>query len=111
MKKTLLVLGLVFGLVLLAATPAAAGEKGSWKGWIADAKCAGARDDKGASADHAGCAANCIKGGQKAVFVSDGTVYEVTNQDAVTGHAGHHVEVTGTLHKDKTLTVDKVSML
>ena len=40
MKKTLLVLGLVFGLVLLAATPAAAGEKGSWKGWIADAKCA-----------------------------------------------------------------------
>ena len=112
MKKTLLVLGLVFGLVLLAATPAAAGEKGSWKGWILDAKCAGARDDKGASADHAGCAVKCIKkDGEKAVFVSDGTVYEVTNQDAVTSHAGHHVEVSGTLHKDKTLTVDKVSML
>ncbi len=112
MKKTLLVLGLVFGLVLLAAMPAAAGEKGSWKGWIADAKCSGARDDKGASADHAGCAANCIKGGEKAVFVSDdGTVYQVENQDAVTDHAGHNVEVSGTLHKDKTLTVDKVSML
>ncbi len=109
MKKTVFALGLV--LVLLAALPAAAGEKGSWKGWIADAKCAGARDDKGASADHAGCAANCIKGGGKAVFVSDGTVYEVTNQDAVTAHAGHHVEVSGTMHKDKTLTVDKVSML
>ncbi len=109
MKKTVFALGLV--LVLLAALPAAAGEKGSWKGWIADAKCAGARDDHGASADHAGCAANCIKGGGEAVFVSDGTVYEVTNQDAVTSHAGHHVEVTGTLHKDKTLTVDKVSML
>ena len=113
MKKTLLVLGLVFGLVLLAALPAAAGEKGSWKGWIADAKCAGARDDHGASADHAGCAANCVKSGQKAVFVSDkdGTVYQVKNQDAVTSHAGHHVEVSGTMHKDKTLTVDNVKML
>jgi hypothetical protein len=110
MKKTVFALGLV--LVLLAALPAAAGEKGSWKGWIADEKCAGARDDHGASADHAGCAANCIKGGQKAVFVShDGTVYQVKNQDAVTSHAGHHVEVSGTVHKDKTLTVDKVKML
>ena len=110
MKKTVFALGLV--LVLLAALPAAAGEKGSWKGWIADAKCSGARDDKGASADHAGCAANCIKGGEKAVFVSDdGTVYQVKNQEKVTGHAGHHVEVSGTVHKDKTLTVDEVKML
>jgi hypothetical protein len=109
MKKTVFALGLV--LVLLAALPAAAGEKGSWKGWIADEKCAGARDDHGASADHAGCAANCIKGGGEAVFVSDGTVYKVKNQEKVTGHAGHHVELSGTMHKDKTLTVDNVKML
>ena len=115
MKKTLFVLGLVLGLVLLAAMPAAAGEKGSWKGWIADAKCAAKQGaDKVASADHAGCAENCIKGGEKAVFVSDsdGTIYQVENQVAVTSHAGHHVEVSGTLHKeDKTLTVDEVKML
>jgi hypothetical protein len=110
MKKTVFALGLV--LVLLAALPAAAGEKGSWKGWIADANCAAKQGaDKVASADHAGCAANCIKGGGEAVFVSDGTVYKVKNQEKVTGHAGHHVELSGTMHKDKTLTVDNVKML
>ena len=111
MKKTLLAMSVV--LLLLVAMPAAAGEKGSWKGWISDAKCANARDDHGASDKHAGCAQNCIKGGQKAVFVSDsdGTIYEVKNQDVVTPHAGHHVKVSGSLHADKTLTVDKVEML
>ena len=47
------------------------------------------------------------------MFVSDkdGTVYQVKNQEKVTDHAGHHVEVSGTVHKDKTLTVDEVKML
>ncbi len=107
MKKTLFVLGLV--LVLGVSLASAAGKKGNWTGWISDAKCAA----KGAKAGHAGCAEKCIKGGQKAVFVTpDGGVLEVSNQDSVTAHAGHHVKVSGSLDEaTKTLTVDKVTMV
>ena len=104
-KKTLLVLGLVLVLSLVMASAA---EKGSWTGYISDAKCGA----KGAKAAHAGCAKKCIEGGQAAVFVSDdgGAVLEVTNQDKVKEHAGHHVKVDGTLD-EKKLTVSKVTMV
>jgi hypothetical protein len=104
-KKTLLVLGLV---LVLSVGMAWAAEKGSWTGYISDAKCGA----KGAKAAHAGCAKKCIEGGQAAVFVTDdgGTVLEVTNQDKVKEHAGHHVKVEGTVDAKK-LTVDKVTMV
>lgn len=107
-KKTLFVLGLV--LVLSVALSSAEVKKGSWTGYISDAKCGA----KGAKAAHAGCAKKCIDGGQAAVFVSDegGAVLEVTNQDKVKEHAGHHVKVDGSLDADaKKLTVDKVTMV
>ena len=52
-----------------------------------------------------------MEGGQKAVFVNDKdkTVYPIANQDAVKGHAGHHVTVNGTMDNN-TLTVSKVTM-
>lgn len=104
-KKTLFVLGLVLVLSLVMASAA---EKGSWTGYISDAKCGA----KGAKAAHAGCAKKCIEGGQAAVFVSDdgGAVLEVTNQDKVKEHAGHHVKVEGSLDAKK-LTVDKITMV
>ncbi len=107
MKRTLFVMSLA--LVLAVSLASAAGKKGNWTGYISDAKCGA----KGAKAEHAGCAEKCIKGGQKAVFVTaDGAVLEVANQDLVTAHAGHHVKVNGSLDEaTKTLTVKKVSMV
>jgi hypothetical protein len=80
-----------------------------WTGYIVDATCAGKKDDKGGSDDHAACAARCIKGGAPAVFVSDGKVYKVSNQDKVVAHAGHKVTLSGTMDGD-TIKVDSVKM-
>jgi hypothetical protein len=50
-----------------------------------------------------------VKGGQKAVLVSEGKVIQIANQDAVSKHLGHKVTVTGNLEGD-TLTVENVKM-
>ena len=77
-------------------------------GWVSDAKCAA----KGASADHAACAKKCEEAGEKLVVVSDKdkSVIPVANQDALKGHEGHHVRVTGTMENGE-MTVSKVDML
>ena len=78
------------------------------KGFVSDAKCAA----KGGSATHADCAKKCAGAGEKLVFVSDTDkkVLTVDNQDALKGHEGHHVAVTGKV-ENGALHVDKVSML
>jgi hypothetical protein len=75
-------------------------------GWVSDEKC-GAKD-----IDNADCAKKCAEAGSKLVFVSekDKSVMAVDNQDALKGHEGHHVRVTGTV-SNGTLHVDKVDML
>jgi hypothetical protein len=87
--------------------PKAKNEKIS--GWVSDAKCAAA---KGTQADHAACAKKCIEGGEKAVLVTDKDkkVLAIDNQDAVKGHEGHHVKVTGQVTGD-SIHIDNVSML
>jgi len=80
-----------------------------WTGYIVDQACAGKKDDKGAAEDHAACATKCIKGGSPAVFVADGKVYKISNQDKVTAHAGHKVTLSGTMDGD-TIKVDSVKM-
>ena len=80
-----------------------------WTGYIVDASCAGKKEDHGASADHAACAARCIKGGAPAVLVSDGNVYKISNQDKVVAHAGKKVTISGTVDGD-TITVESVKM-
>ena len=99
MKKVLA----VFAFCAMSAMAA------EWTGYIADATCAGKTPDKVASADHAACAARCIKGGSPAVLVSDGKVYKIANQDKVVAHAGHKVTITGTSDED-TITVESVKM-
>jgi hypothetical protein len=56
------------------------------------------------------CALACVKGGGKFVFVSDGKVYNVANQDfaALKQRAGEAVSLTGTVQGD-TITVTKIS--
>ena len=103
MKK--LVLGFAF-LLALAMTALA----GEWTGYISDAGCAKKQGAKVASDSHAGCAQGCIKKGDKAVLVTeDGKIYNISNQDKVTEHAGHKVTLAGDMEND-TITVSDVKM-
>ncbi len=93
-----------FAFVGLFAACAFAAE---WKGTISDAKCGAAHAD--ASEKSTKCVQGCVKGGQKAVFVSDGKVLQIANQDKVTEHLGHKVTLSGKL-EGETITVDSVKM-
>lgn len=107
MKKLLLV---AFALTFLTSTLSLAKDKApketKMSGWVSDEKC-GAKD-----IDNADCAKKCAENGSKLVFVSekDKSIIAVDNQDALKGHEGHHVSVTGKLDNG-TLHVDKVAML
>ena len=66
-----------------------------WVGQISDSMC-GASHAKMTGA-HPGmtdrdCALACVKGGGQFVFVSDGKVYKIANQDSplLQMHAGHY---------------------
>jgi len=96
MKKMLAISAL---LALLVTAAMAGGSKGSWTGYVSDAKC-------GAKVN-ADCAKKCAEAGQPLVFVNDA---DKTNQEALKDHAGHHVKVEGSMDNN-TLTVDNVSMV
>jgi hypothetical protein len=117
MKRMLLVLlvfTLVFGLAAWAgsgkAKTSSADKSTTVNGYVVDEKCGA----KGANDKAAGCSKKCIEGGQKAVLVqdSDGSVLAIDNQDAIKGHEGHHVAVTG--HVDsakKSIHIADVKMV
>lgn len=92
--------------VLIACGVSFAAEQ-TWTGQISTSMCGTA---------HMGsrCIQNCVKAGEKYVFVSKGKVREIRNQDFgdLEKHAGHTVKLTGTLGPDgKTVTVSKVEMV
>ena len=66
-----------------------------------------------ASATNADCAKRCIERDNAAVFVNeaDKSVIAIHNVDAIKGHEGHHVKVTGSIMEDKSMHVDKVEMV
>lgn len=104
--KIKLAIGLV--LALCAGTFAFAGD-GSWTGYISDSHCGA----KGVGEKHVDCATKCVKEkGASLVFVDDADhkVYNITDQDKVAAHAGHHVTVKGSLDGDK-LTVASLEMV
>lgn len=100
MRQTLRILltaGITCGLSLAAQT---------WAGEITASMCGKTHMD-------AKCIQNCIKAGEKYVFVSKGQIHEIQNQDFIEleKHAGHPVKLTGTLGSDgKSVTVSKVEM-
>jgi len=100
---------LVAGLYLISMTMLAAAKDMTWDGWISDSKCGA----KGANAAHAACAKKCIDMGEKPVLVTDKDqkVVGIDNPDAVKGHEGHHVQVTGTMDDNGMIHVAKVTML
>jgi hypothetical protein len=78
------------------------------KGYVSDSKCGA----KGANAKAAECTKKCIKEGASMVVVTDGDqkILTVSNPDALTGHEGHHVAVTGEV-SGESIHVDSVKML
>ena len=92
MRKLLLIcLALCVMFMLVGVTFAA--DSTTVNGYVADSKCGA----KGANAKAAECTKKCIAAGAKMVVVTDGDqkVLTVENPDALTGHEGHHVAVTG----------------
>jgi len=109
MKKVLLIcLAVCFVLALSALAFDDMGKSSTVNGWIVDAKCGA----KGANAGGEACTKKCVAAGEKMVIVTDGDnkVLAVENQDALKGHEGHHVTVTGTMGKD-SIKVGSVKMM
>jgi hypothetical protein len=96
----------VFALTALAFDDM--GKSTTVNGWVSDAKCGA----KGANAGAEACTKKCVAAGEKMVIVTDTDqkVLAVDNQDALKGHEGHHVAVTGTMGKD-SIHVNNVKML
>jgi hypothetical protein len=108
MFRRLSVFGLFAGLA--GISPAATM---TMNGTISDSMC-GASHAK-MTAGHAGmtdkaCALACVKGGGKYVFVSDGKVYQIANQNFadLEKNAGDAVSLTGDMSGD-TITVAKIA--
>ena len=109
MKK----LTLLAAAVVFCASPLFAAEK-TWNGSISDSMC-GAKHptaEHGSKMTDRDCVEACIKDhGGKYVFVSEGKVYKIANQDfaGLKTHAGHKVALTGDM-KDDTITVVRIEM-
>lgn len=95
-------------LVFVLAAPVFAADTTTVNGWISDSKCG----VKGANAGAAECTKKCIKEGASMVVVTDGDqkILTVKNPEALKGHEGHHVAVTGTVEGD-TIDVASAKML
>jgi hypothetical protein len=109
MKKILVIfLALCFVLALSAMAFDDMGKSATVKGWVSDDKCGA----KGANAGAEACTKKCLGAGAKMVVVTDGDqkVLAVDNPDALKGHEGHHVAVTGTVNGD-SIHVNSVKML
>ena len=109
MRKVLvlcLAIGFVFALTAMAFDDM--GKSATVKGWVADDKCGA----KGANAGAEACTKKCLAAGAKMVVVTDGDqkVLMVDNPDALKGHEGHHVAVTGT-EKGDSIHVESAKML
>jgi hypothetical protein len=101
--------------LLLLSLPGFAAQK-TLTGQITDSMCGAdhsAMANGGKKADPHDCTLVCVKGGAKFAFVSNGKVFDISNQNFadLTKHAGHAVTVTGDLGSDgKTITVSKLEM-
>ena len=100
-------------LAVFVLSPAAAAEQ-SWVGTISDSDCgakhmAGTEHEKAMT--DADCTKACIAKGAKYVFVNEGKVLNISNQDFVDlpQHAGHKVKLTGEMTND-SIRITKLEM-
>ena len=107
MRKFLFTLA-ALALVSLLATASFAGDATTVNGWISDSKCG----VKGAHEGAAECTKKCLEGGASMVVVTDKDqkILTVKNPEALKGHEGHHVAVTGKVDGD-SIQVDSAKML
>lgn len=110
MKKFLLIclaLSLLFMMVAVVSADDMGKEK-TVNGWVSDSKCGA----KGANASAAECTKKCLEAGASPVIVTDAgqKILTVDNADALKGHEGHHVAVTGHVKGD-SIHVESVKML
>ena len=109
MKKILLIcFAFCFVLALSAMAFDDMGKETTVKGWVSDDKCGA----KGANDKAAACTKKCLDAGAKMVVVTDGDqkVLMVKNPEALKGHEGHHVAVTGHVEGD-SIHVESTKML
>ncbi|HVO80176.1 MAG TPA: hypothetical protein VMT28_05565 [Terriglobales bacterium] len=110
--KKMFVIGLALCMMLfLVVAIASASDKAKTEtvnGWVADSQCGA----KGATAGQEECTKKCLEKGAKMVVVTDGDekVLTVENPDALKGHEGHHVAVTGHVNGD-SIHVESAKML
>jgi hypothetical protein len=101
----------VAAVATLGAQTKPAAEK--WTGNISDSMCGKSHGANGGTMakDH-DCTLKCVKGGSQYVFVVGDKIFKIADQKmaALEQHAGHKVEIEGTLKGD-TITVTKVTML
>jgi hypothetical protein len=92
-----------------SSSTAAAPELKTLRGWVSDEKCGA----KGANAKGAACAAKCVKGGEKIVFVNDKDkkVWNVKNPETLQDHVGHHVKLSAHVYPEGDIHVMSVSMV
>lgn len=109
--KSLCCIGLLVGLSAFAQ----AAEE-TWTGKISDSTCGASHAEM--MAQHANakmtdrdCTLACRKGDVKYVFVSNGKVYNIENQELalLQEHAGHPVRLTGEMKGD-TITISRIVM-
>jgi hypothetical protein len=112
MKRNILSIGISLLLTPLLSFSA----QQTWTGEISDSMCGvshQAMAKSGQKVNPRDCTLECVKAGNKYVFVSKGQVFEIANQDLadLQKHAGHKVQLTGDLGSDKkTITVAKIQM-
>lgn len=105
--KRLLLFCLVLSLIFFVVSVAFAADT-TVNGYVSDSMCGA----KGAKAGHTDCMNKCISKGASYVVVTDGDqkVLNVSNPDALKGHEGHHVAVTGDVKGD-TIKIESVKMM
>ena len=100
----------IVGVVsMLIVTGAFAAEQ-TWTGAIGDKMCGADHKKMASHQSDRECTLACAKGGTPYSLVSEGKVYQLTNQETeLRTHAGHAVNLTGEL-KGSTIRVSKIEM-
>src|SRR6266498_2291032 len=97
-------------LILFASSTAFAAQQ-TWTGKISDSMCGASHTaaEHGKKMTDRACTQACVKAGAKYVFVADGKVYNIANQNAkgLAARAGQTVSLTGEMSGD-TITVSKI---
>jgi hypothetical protein len=109
MRKILvLCLAICFVFALTAMGFDEMGKSTTVNGWVSDSQCG----VKGANASAEACTKKCLDHGAKMVIVTDKDqkILAVDNPDALKGHEGHHIAVTGHVGAD-SIHVESAKML